>query len=141
MTQTYSSYKQLFRFIIVGCSAVVTDLASYTTLVSWFEWNFALAKAVSFILGTIVAFIFNKYWTFEKPGYRHTEIIKFITLYSLTLGANVIVNHYSLWLFPSFILLAFLAATGTSTVLNFVGQKWWVFKEHGANSNTETFHR
>ena len=32
-------------------------------------------------------------------------------------------------------LFAFLCATGTSTVLNFVGQKFWVFKEKKEKNN------
>jgi putative flippase GtrA len=30
---------------------------------------------------------------------------------------------------PKWLLFAFLAATGTSTVLNFIGMKWWVFRK------------
>jgi putative flippase GtrA len=30
--------------------------------------------------------------------------------------------------FAELFFLAFLIATGASTILNFAGQKWWVFK-------------
>ncbi len=118
--------KQLGRFLVVGCSAVATDFLSYLALLTILEH--APAKTLSFIAGTIVAYIFNKYWTFEKPLHNHKEMLNFFFLYTITLGANVVVNQLSLHLFPSYILLAFLAATGTSTIFNFIGQKWWVFK-------------
>jgi putative flippase GtrA len=86
-----------------------------------------VAKAISFFLGTIVAFIINKYWTFEKHEKSYKEIVQFTILYSLTLGANVITNKFVLIQIDS-ILFAFLVATGVSTVLNFLGQKFWVFK-------------
>ena len=86
-----------------------------------------LAKAISFLLGTTVAFIINKYWTFEKYDKSYKEVVQFTILYTLTLGANVITNKFILVQMDS-ILFAFLVATGVSTVLNFLGQKFWVFK-------------
>lgn len=125
-TPSNKTRTQLLRFLVVGSSAVATDFLSYFFLLNLL--SHAPAKTISFILGTIVAYVFNKYWTFEQPRRDRTEIIRFIILYSMTLGANVLVNQIALYLFPSLILLAFLAATGTSTILNFIGQKWWVFK-------------
>lgn len=85
------------------------------------------AKAISFILGTIVAFVLNKYWTFQKYKRSFNEVLKFGVLYSATLGANVMTNKIVLEL-THIVFLAFLVATGVSTVLNFIGQKFWVFK-------------
>ena len=118
--------RQLIRFIVVGCTAVIVDFLGYMLLLNIFEH--APAKTLSFIAGTIVAYIFNKYWTFQKGDTGHADLIKFIFLYSVTLGANVLINQISILLLPQYLLLAFLFATGTSTVLNFIGQKWWVFK-------------
>lgn len=117
--------KEIKRFLVAGFSAVGTDLATYYILLNFF--NTDIAKAVSFFLGTIVAFIINKYWTFEKHEKSYTEIVKFGLLYSLTLGVNVMTNKIVLDMF-SITILAFLIATGVSTVLNFIGQKWWVFR-------------
>ena len=121
--------KELARFIIAGCSAVATD-----TLVYFIFLNFlspSPSKAISFIAGTIVAFLINKYWTFKQPKHSWKEIIKFSILYATTLGVNVSVNHLTLFILPGALIIAFLAATGTSTVLNFIGQKWWVFGPKG----------
>ncbi len=118
--------KQLPRFLVSGCLAVATDFLTYYALLEFM--SHAPAKTLSFISGTVLAYILNKYWTFEKNQLNHFETIRFIILYSTTLGANVLVNQTTLHFFPTFLLLAFLLATGTSTVLNFIGQKWWVFK-------------
>jgi putative flippase GtrA len=117
--------KELKRFLVAGFSAVGTDLATYYILLNFFDTD--IAKAISFLLGTIVAFIINKYWTFEKPERSYKEIAQFGLLYSFTLGANVITNKIALD-YTQIVFLAFLVATGVSTVLNFVGQKWWVFR-------------
>ncbi len=118
--------RELLFFIISGCSAVLTDLVFYFLLVDFLGHN--IAKAISFILGSVVAFILNKYLTFKKKESSLTEIIKFIILYALTLGANVMVNHGVILVIPEYKIFAFLCATGTSTVLNYIGQKFWVFK-------------
>ena len=117
--------KELKRFLVAGISAVGTDLVTYYLLLNFFSTD--VVKAISFLLGTIVAFIINKYWTFEKHEKSYVEIAKFGLLYSLTLSANVITNKIILDVF-NITLVAFLIATGVSTVLNFIGQKWWVFR-------------
>lgn len=117
---------QLARFLVVGISAVATDFLCYFTLLTFL--SHAPAKSISFVAGTVIAYFLNKYWTFAQKTYSHAELGRFIILYTSTLAANVAVNTLSLTIIPELTLLAFLAATGTSTILNFIGQKWWVFK-------------
>lgn len=118
--------KELKKFLVAGCSAVGTDMGSYFLLLEFFPHS--VSKGVSFLLGTIVAYFFNKYWTFEKQEKSLTEIARFGMLYSMTLGANVMTNKATLMVSGNMILFSFLVATSVSTVLNFVGQKWWVFR-------------
>ncbi|MEA2020026.1 MAG: GtrA family protein [Campylobacterota bacterium] len=117
--------KELKRFLVAGLSAVGTDLVTYYILLSFLSHD--IAKAISFLLGTIVAFVINKYWTFEKQEKSYKEIFQFGILYSATLGANVLTNKIVLNN-TEIVFVAFLIATGVSTVLNFIGQKFWVFK-------------
>ena len=117
--------KELKRFLVAGFSAVGTDLVTYYLLLNILDHD--IAKAISFFLGTIVAFVINKYWTFEKYEKSYKEIFQFGLLYTVTLSANVFTNKIVLD-YTSIVLLAFLIATGVSTVLNFLGQKFWVFK-------------
>lgn len=119
--------KQAFRFIIVGMMSVLIDTSSYFILKA-FVPPF-MAKGISFCLGTIIAYLLNKQWTFEEKNHQKKKIFRFVTLYMSTLCANVLVNSLVLIIFPKAYILAFLAATGTSTILNFIGQKWWVFKK------------
>jgi len=133
--------KELKRFLVAGLSAVGTDLITYYVLLNFFHQD--ISKAVSFLLGTVVAFVINKYWTFEKHEKSYQEMIKFGVLYSLTLVSNVMTNKMVLEYaniefveyinivpveYINLIFVAFLVATGVSTVLNFIGQKWWVFR-------------
>ncbi len=63
----------------------------------------------------------------KKYTINFKEILRFMVLYSATLGANVASNKYMLSM-TGLIFFAFLFATGVSTVLNFTGQKFWVFR-------------
>lgn len=117
--------REMSRFLVAGFCAVGADMGSYFLLLKVLTHDYS--KGISFLLGTIVAYFINKYWTFEKKTKSYSEVGKFVILYSSTLGANVLVNRIVLNLFQS-TLLAFLLATGVSTVLNFSGQKSWVFK-------------
>ena len=130
--------KEISRFIISGICAVATDMLFYYILSFFIE--ISAAKAISFLLGTITAYLMNKFYTFEQKKKSMAEVIKFIFLYLFSLSANVIVNKLCLLILPIFIgivlknfqilkFIAFLCATGTSTIINFIGQKFWVFKQ------------
>ena len=119
--------KELKRFLIAGLTAVGTDFITYYIILNFLHRDIDIAKTLSFILGTVVAFVVNKYWTFERHEKSYKQIFQFIILYSTTLFVNVMVNRLVLD-FKELLFLAFLIATGASTILNFAGQKWWVFK-------------
>lgn len=118
--------KELKRFFCAGIAAVSTDYFFYMVLINFVE--ISISKAISFLLGTVVAYIINKFWTFEKKEKSLFELIAFLGLYSTTLIVNVSVNKVVLIVLPGFKIIGFLCATGTSMVLNFIGQKWFVFK-------------
>ncbi|MFL5728350.1 MAG: GtrA family protein [Cytophagaceae bacterium] len=118
--------KEIARFFISGCSAVLIDMAVYFVLKKQIDEN--LAKGISFLTGTVVAFLMNKLWTFGKREKSLTEVFKFALLYLSTLCLNIAVNHFILSINHSVYWSAFIAATGCSTVSNFLGQKFWVFK-------------
>jgi putative flippase GtrA len=116
---------EISRFIITGLLAVSTDLLSYFMLVEQLPIN--TAKGTSFILGSLVAFFLNKIWTFKNQDNITPRVIQFSILYTSTLCANIYINEITLTYILDHQLFAFICATGTSTVLNFIGMKYWVF--------------
>jgi len=125
--------KEMLRFLVSGGLAVITDLVSYYLLIETLSTD--SAKAISFVLGSIVAFFMNKIWTFESNSQTSTAILQFATLYTATFFANVAVNHLILQYAFNVTLIAFLFATATSTILNFLGMKFWVFKKQHESLN------
>jgi putative flippase GtrA len=127
--------QELMRFLVTGIMAVGVDFSGYWLLAEMIPAD--LAKGSSFVMGSIVAFIFNKLWTFEHDAKLSNAAIQFTCLYSLTFIANVAVNHFILTLGMEIKLLAFLIATATSTTLNFLGMKFWVFRQYTKSLNKD----
>ncbi len=119
------SVKEILKFCVGGGTAVLTDLALYY-LLTGLGADVKLSKAVSYVAGAAAGFVINKLWTFSSKKFSAAEIMKYIALYAVSAAANAFVNSAALR-FIGIKIVAFLAATGTSTVINFLGQKFFVF--------------
>lgn len=119
--------KELGRFLVAGIVVLITDAIIYFALLSFLApWA---SKAIAFVFGTTAAYLINKFWTFKKLGYFHKEIIKFAFLYVLTMAVNVGINSLVLF-FSNSLFFSYIAATGASASLNFIGQKFFVFNKN-----------
>lgn len=125
--------QQLLRFLITGSSAVIIDSLIYYLMLNMFSTE--IAKGISFICGAAFAFVLNSLWTFNRNKQVIEHLWRFFILYTVTLIINIMVNKGCLIILPDQLKLAFLAATGISTVLNFIGQKWWVFARNETVNN------
>tara|TARA_B100000131_G_C17946741_1_gene544710 strand:- start:372 stop:746 length:375 start_codon:yes stop_codon:yes gene_type:complete len=122
--------KQIIYFLIIGSTGVLIDYLVYLFLLSFVPIN--ISKILGFISGAAFNFFMNRKLTFAVSDFLATRLIKFSFLYAFTLFLNVSVNQLSLELLSSNnykIHIAFILATGTSTAVNFIGQKFWVFKK------------
>ena len=73
------SKKELKRFLIAGSCAVLTDFITYYYMLNFLSHN--ISKTISFLLGSVLSFIINKYWKFEnkkKKLYANYSIFIFI---------------------------------------------------------------
>lgn len=118
--------REYFFFLVAGFSAVTIDFSSYY-LISLFI-SLDLSKAISFALGSVVAYLINNYYTFNVSKITKRNIASFALLYSISFILNVAVNHF-LFYVSLHKFLSFFIATLVSTFINFIGQKFWVFKK------------
>lgn len=128
--------RELAIFLVVGSLTVLVDFLAYRGLL----WSGLLgvdpAKAASFITGTVFAYFANRHWTFGRKQHASGSWYRFILLYAITLGANVLVNAVMLKVSSGMLWalqFAFLVATAVSAALNFIGMKLFVFKANIAN--------
>lgn len=123
--RTRAGLKEILKFLVGGGSAVFVDFILYMLLKAYI--GISVAKTISYISGAAVGFAINKFWTFESKTFRICEIYRYIVLYICSACVNILINKMVLAYIPA-AFFAFLCATGTSTVLNFLGQKFFVFR-------------
>jgi putative flippase GtrA len=123
--------REVIVFLIVGSLTVLLDFLTYRALV-WYELlEIDFAKGIGFLTGTVFAYFANRLWTFKHNSVAVGAVWRFIVVYLISLSVNIKLNAIILvWLVDTStsIQVAFLVATGASTILNFLGMKLFVFR-------------
>lgn len=121
---------QVLRFVLTGGFSAVVDFGLYLTLYKVAGLQVDAAKAISFVAGTVTAYLINRRWTFAAAPSR-SRFVAVMALYALTFVVQVGINHVALrfldyrdWAVP----VAFAIAQGTATVINFVVQRGLIFR-------------
>jgi putative flippase GtrA len=145
---------QLRGFVFAGLVGTLIDYLFYHWYDQWLPPLFS--KGLAFSSATLFVYFMNKFWTFKQPLHSRREISAFFALYTVSMLVNTSVNSFCLQFLPtvhhqlmlasnptdgvtvlllsvfshvrSMKVIAFLMATATSTVINFIGQKFWVFE-------------
>jgi putative flippase GtrA len=146
---------QLRGFVFAGLVGTLIDYGFYHLYDQWLPPLFS--KGLAFSSATLFVYWMNKFWTFKQPLHSKREISAFFALYTASMLVNTGVNSVCLQLIPKWMhqwtmastsvegatagavlpllahprsikLMAFVLATGTSTIINFIGQKFWVFE-------------
>jgi putative flippase GtrA len=123
--------RELALFLVVGSLTVMVDFMAYCCFVWTGVAGVDISKAMSFIVGTVFAYIANRFWTFGHKQHAPGSPWRFTLLYATTLCVNVAVNRLVLATLVdtvAAIQIAFLLATGVSAGLNFLGMKLIVFE-------------
>ena len=127
--------KELAKFSVAGWLAILTDFGVYNGLLLVFpHW---VSKGISFTCGGAVAYLVNKYWTFQQKRRSYIEVVKFVVINGSGLGMNIGVNELVLRWSAGNTVLAFAAAVALSGSYIYLGQKFWVFRSKGKNERKE----
>lgn len=153
--------KQLTKFFIIGVSAVLVDFIVYYVLSDLIKINTDVSKAFGFIIGTIYTYFLNKRWTWKYTEKSNKGMIAmFGVVYLVSFIFNLLINKYGLEFIPDYLFsltiqdgegqvsnlfsikgdkfLAFFFATVVSAVINFIGQKFFVFNNVKLDPKDET---
>jgi hypothetical protein len=117
---------QILVFLFIGGLATTIDFVIYNYLFTFFSIN--ISKLISMLSSSLFSYFTNKIFTFNKgKNYNQKYLIKFYIIFLLNLLTNIFVNYY-VYKLTSVKLLAFILATLFGMTVNFIGQKFFVFK-------------
>ena len=122
------SFLEAYRFILVGICSVTIDFIFYYLFIYFDFFDPNNSKRLSFIIGAIFAFFANRSYVFRISEKKNSQFILFSLLYFSSFILNTLVHDYVYFL-TSITLISFLFATAVSTITNFLGQKFVIFKK------------
>ena len=126
---------QLVRFILVGGFSAIVDFGSTAIFHFGLGFSDTLSKSLGFVLGTLTAYIINRRWTFQAEPSTFRFVVTMVS-YALTFGVQLGLYKVFIPVLEGMDLSAFwirvwsfVIAQGTATVLNFLIQKFLIFKK------------
>ena len=126
-------YAQPVKFLAVG---VINTIVGYGVMFGTYNllgWDYWLASAANYVVGSLCSFFLNKYFTFQSKKFSAGEVVRFVlcilVCYFVGYGVarpcvRLVFQSASVTLQDN---LAMLGGSGVFTVLNFFGQKLFVF--------------
>ena len=139
-TRTYLSsnkelLEQIAKYVSVGVLNTLIDAVIYfllTRLIPLFAIFQVTAKSISYAVGMVNSFYWNRKWTFRSNGSIGRAVFLFTLTHIAALVVNAGVMGFSLNLLHIPETIAFTLATGASFFWNFALNKMVVF--HSANT-------
>lgn len=119
-------YSVFLRFLIVGGSSTFIDFCFYMIFSIFFPVY--ISKIVSMTISSIYSFFINRKWTFHSNNKSLLTKLKYIITIIINIIVNSLVNQFVFMLTFSK-LLSFIFATGVAMIVNYILQKFLVFKE------------
>ena len=119
----------VIKFVLVGGASTGIDFLLYMVLSGFLP--VAVAKAVSMIAASAFSFVANKRFSFqnrEKTTFR--SLFRFYLVFAANLAVNVGVNSL-VYRGTQRKILAFVIATACGMVVNYCGQRFFVFRKDG----------
>ncbi len=123
------NWLQLGRFVAVGASGYIVNLAVFALCVHALSIDYKLAAVLSFVVSVLNNFWWNRHWTFSaKQAHPVHQGIRFFAVSLVAFG-------FSYVLLISLVdgagvakVVAQAISIAAATPLSFVGQKLWSFR-------------
>ena len=125
----------LLRFLLVGVINTLVGCGTMFLLYNLAQWSYWASSAANYIVGGIVSFFLNKYFTFRKKEWSWSQVFRFAcnvaVCWLLAYGiAKPLVLHLmegqSVWLQEN---VAMFVGMCLYTALNYLGQRFFAFRK------------
>ncbi len=121
------------KFLLVGVINTLVGAGVMFMLYNLFGVNYWISSAANYVVGSIVSYLLNKYYTFNCPEFSIKEVFRFIinivVCYGIAYGLAKPAAYFIFQGLESNIKdnLAMLAGAGFFVVLNYFGQRFFAF--------------
>ncbi|MDX1808372.1 MAG: GtrA family protein [Sulfurospirillaceae bacterium] len=123
---------QLKRFIISGGTAVVFHLGTMALLV-WLGVNASLSTSAGVIVGAVVNYIFQYYYTFDSDEKHNSSVFKYIITVSISFVSNLILFTLFHNLLHNGVIVSQLLTSAIVALQNYLIYKKFVFLRQGVS--------
>lgn len=84
--------KRIARYLLGGAITVAFEYGSFYLLYILLDWNLLLANSLSFCVGLVSSFVFNRLWAFNESSFN-LKIHHQATIYASLAFINLILNN------------------------------------------------
>ena len=125
----------MLKFILVGIVNTLVGTGVMFALYNLAGCNYWVSSAANYIVGSIVSYFLNKYFTFQDKSRSFKTVVRFVVNISVCyLLAYGIAKPVTLWILsgqPQKIQenIAMLVGMGLFVCLNYIGQRFITFKK------------
>lgn len=125
----------MIRFLLVGVFNTLVGCATMLLLYNTANFSYWGATSTAYIIGSIISFFLNKYFTFQRSVWSWIQVSKFIvniiSCYLLAYGIAkplvlMTLSNQKIRLQEN---IAILIGECLYAVLNYLGQKFFTFRE------------
>ena len=130
---------QVLKFIFVGVINTIFGAGVMFCLYNFFGCGYYFSSTMNYILGSILSYVLNKYFTFGNKNKSVSQILKFVLNIILCYAVayrftrpfmNLILSGYTKTIRDN---ISMIVGMCLFTVTNYFGQKLFVFKDTKQN--------
>lgn len=126
-----SSFSLAGQFVRFSSLGVVGTASHYVILIIGVELGVRpiISSILGFLVGALVNYSLSYYYVFCSGGSHSHTMARFFIVALCGVGINTLVLSYAINTLRLHYLLGQMMATGIVVVWNFVGNRWWTFRE------------
>lgn len=128
---THSYFTVVRQFVSFCALGTVGTLAHYLVLVLGVALGGGpvVSSTLGCIVGALVNYTLSYHYVFRSSGSHPHTITKFLTVAIFGLGLNTLALSFAIYGLRLHYLVGQVLATGIVVIWNFVGNRWWTFRE------------
>ena len=125
----YILNKQFFRYVVVGGTGTLLDVAILYVFKEFFGMTPVLSVVLNQIIMLVYIYVFNKYWTFKSNGTIAGEMTRLYVVFGINYGIAILWMWLGHDILGAQYILVRLSNIACSTLWNFALYRMWVFKK------------